>query len=115
MEINIKLNKNFTSQFNKLSNKYGEELAYLNGFGDNQLSYTDFIDNFIDKNTVADASVDSNSNVSHKDIVTLEREMPKPHSKLIAANKIFYEIQKKYGFKTACEWLEAEWVGQLYD
>ena len=114
MNINIKLNKNFTSQFNKLSDKYGEELAYLNGFGDNQLSYTDFIDNFIDKNTVADASVDSNSNVSHKDIVTLEREMPKPHSKLIAANKIFYELQKKYGFKTACEWFEAEWTGQLY-
>ena len=114
MNINIRLNKNFTSQFNKLSDKYGEELAYLNGFGDNQLSYTDFIDNFIDKNTVADASVDSNSNVSHKDIVTLEREMPKPHSKLIAANKIFYEIQKKYGFKTACDWFEAEWIGQLY-
>ncbi len=114
MNINIKLNKNFTSLFNKLSDKYGEGLAYLNGFGDDQLSYTDFIDNFVDKDTIADASIDGNSNVSHKDIVTLEREMPKPHSKLIAFNKVYYEIQKKYGFQAANEWLEMEWKGQLY-
>jgi hypothetical protein len=28
-EINIKLNKNFTTQFNKLQEKYGEEFAKL--------------------------------------------------------------------------------------
>ena len=114
MRINIKLNKNFTTQYNKLQAEFGTEIAELNGFGDEQLSYTDFISNFIDQQTVADASIDSNSNVSHKDIVTLEREMPKPHSKLLAFNKIYYEIQKKYGFKTANEWLRAEWIGQLY-
>lgn len=54
-------------------------MARINGFDDNQLSYTDFIDNFIDEKVVADASIDGNSNVSHKDIVTLEKEMPKPH------------------------------------
>ena len=76
--------------------------------------YTNFIDNFIDEKVVADASIDGNSNVSHKDIVTLEKEMPKPHEKLLAFNKIYYEIQKKYGFKAANEWLRAEWIGQLY-
>ena len=40
--------------------------------------------------------------------------MPKPHSKLLAFNKIYYEIQKKYGFKAANEWLEMEWMGKLY-
>ena len=114
MKINIRLNKNFTTQYNKLQAEFGTEIAELNGFGDEQLSYTDFISNFIDEQTVADASIDSNSNVSHKDIVTLEREMPKPHSKLLAFNKIYYEVQKKYGFKTANEWLRAEWIGQLY-
>jgi len=63
---------------------------------------------------VADASIDGNSNVSHKDIVTLEKEMPKPHEKLLAFNKIYYEIQKKYGFKAANEWLRMEWEGKLY-
>ncbi len=114
MKINIKLNRNFVTQYNKLQGEFGTDIAELNGFGDEQLSYTDFISNFIDKQVVADASIDSNSNVSNRDIVTLEREMPKPHSKLLAFNKIYYELQKKYGFKTANEWLRAEWMGQLY-
>ena len=114
MKIVIKLNKNFASQYNKLQAEFGTEIARLNGFDDEQLSYTDFIDNFIDKDTVADSSIDGNSNVGHKDIVTLEREMPKPHSKLLAFNKIYYEINKKFGFKTANEWLRMEWMGLLY-
>ena len=114
MNINIRLNKNFTTQYNKLQDEFGTDIAKINGFDDGQLSYTDFIDNFVDQKTVADASIDGNSNVSHKDIVTLEKEMPKPHEKLLAFNKIYYEIQKKYGFQTANEWLRAEWIGQLY-
>lgn len=114
MNINIKLNKNFTTQYNKLQDEFGTDIAKINGFDDGQLSYTDFIDNFVDQKTVADASIDGNSNVSHKDIVTLEKEMPKPHEKVLAFNKIYYEIQKKYGFQTANEWLRAEWIGQLY-
>jgi len=114
LNINIRLNKNFTTQYNRLQEEFGTDIAEINGFDDEQLSYTNFIDNFVDQSTVADASIDGNSNVSHKDIVTLEKEMPKPHEKLLAFNKIYYEIQKKYGFQTANEWLRAEWVGQLY-
>jgi hypothetical protein len=40
--------------------------------------------------------------------------MPKPHRKLIAFNKIYYEYQKAYGFKAANEWLRREWTGELY-
>ena len=114
MDIKVRLDKNFTTAYNRMSDKYGEELAYLNGFGDKQLSYTDFIDNFIDKDTVADVSVDGNSNVGNKDMRTLMNEMPKPHRKLLAYNKIFFELNKKYGFKTANDWLEKEWTKALY-
>lgn len=114
MKIDIKLVKNFVSQYNKLQSEFGTDIAKINGFDDGQLSYTDFIDNFVDESTVADASIDGNSNVSHKDIVTLEREMPKPHSKLLAFNKIYYEINKKFGFKIANDWLRMEWIGNLY-
>lgn len=114
MQINIRLSKNFTTQYNKLQAEYGTDIARLNGFDDEQLSYTDFIDNFIDTKTVADASIDGNSNVGRKDIVTLLNEMPKPHRKLLAYHKIYHELQKKYGFKVANAWLEAEWVGKLY-
>lgn len=114
MDLTIKLNKNFTTAFNKMQNEYGEELSRLNGFADSQLSYTDFIDNFVDSETVADASIDGNANVGQKDIVTLVNEMPKPHQKLLAFNKIYYEINKAYGFKTANDWLRNEWDGHLY-
>ena len=114
MNFNIKLDKNFTTQYNKLQGEYGPQIAKINGFDDGQLSYTDFIDNFIDEDTVADSSIDGNSNVRRKDIVTLLTEMPKPHRKLLAFNKIYYEYQKKYGFKEANEWLQREWTGELY-
>ena len=114
MNINIRLNKNFTTQLNKLREEFGEDFERLNGLADAQLSYTDFIDNFIDQDTVADASVDANANVGHKDIVTLLNEMPKPHRKLLAYNKIYYEIQKLYDFKTANAWLRAEFSKALY-
>jgi Oxygen-sensitive ribonucleoside-triphosphate reductase len=58
---------------------------------------------------VADASIDGNANVGHKDIVTMLNEMPKAHQKLLALNKLYYEMNKKYGFKTANDWLELEW------
>ena len=112
--ININLKKNFTTQYNKMQTEYGEEFAKLNGFADSQLSYTDFIDNFIDSATVADASVDGNANVSNKDMRTLMNEMPKSHRKLLCFNKIYYELNKKYGFKTANDWLRAEWTKALY-
>ena len=96
MDINIKLDRNFTTQINKLISEYGTEMARLNGFSEEQLSYTDFIDNFVDKQTVADASIDGNANVGTKDICSLTTEMSKPHSKLLAFNKIYHELNKKY-------------------
>lgn len=114
INIGITLDKDFITQYDKLQAEYGTEMAELNGFNDEHLSYTDFIDNFIDNETVADVSIDGNSNVRRKDIVTLLTEMPKPHRKLLAYNKIYFELKKKYGFKTANEWLAKEWTGQLY-
>lgn len=114
MNINVDLKRNFVNAYNKMQNDYGEDMAQLNGFAPGQLSYTNFIDNFIDSETVADASVDGNANVGQKDIVTLMNEMPKPHQKLLAFNKIYYEMNKKYGFQEANAWLNAEWDGHLY-
>lgn len=112
--INIKLDKDFTNHLEYLISKYGIELAKLNGFADEQLNYTDFIDNFIDKQTVADASIDGNANVGTKDICSLSTEMNKPHSKLLAFNKIFYELKKAHGLMRAKEWLNAEYLGNYY-
>lgn len=114
MNINIRLDRNFTIQYNALQEKYGGTFAKLNGFANSQLSYTDFIDNFIDADAVADASVDGNSNVSNPDMRTLMNEMPKPHRKLLAFNKIYHEINKLFSKKDADDWLENEWTKALY-
>ena len=89
MNINIKTAKNFATQLNKLDQEYGEEFIKLQGMDEDKLSLTDFINNFIVSENVANASVDANANISQKDIVTLISEMSKPHQKLLAFNKLY--------------------------
>lgn len=114
MDIKLKLKLNFVASLNKLKDKYGEKFEYLNGFHNSQLNFNDFIDNFVDSTNVVDVSNDQSANNSTKDIRTLMSDMMKPHSKLLAFNKIYYEITKRYGNKIADEWLENEWSGASY-
>lgn len=114
MDIKLKLNKDFERCLKDLQFQYGEEFEKINGLHESQLDFSDFINNFIDNDTVADASVDASSNVHNKDIVTLRSEMSKPHEKLLAYNKIFYEMKKEYGLAIAKEWFELEWNKALY-
>ena len=114
MDIKLKLNKNFVACLNKMTQKYGEKFERINGFHNENLNFNDFIDNFIDSKNVADVSIDANANSSTKDINTLKSDMMKPHMKLLAFNKIFYEITKKYGLSVAEEWFESEWNGAYY-
>jgi ribonucleoside-triphosphate reductase len=114
MNINIRTNRNFATQLNKLDQEYGEEFRNLQGLDEDKLSFTDFIDNFIDIDTVADASVDASSNIAQKDVVVLSSEMSKPHQKLLAFHKLYYEIHKMYGFKVANEAFEKMWNYAIY-
>ena len=112
MNININLDNDFERKLNKLKEKYGEEITKINGFSDEQLDYTDFIDNFVDDKALG---IDESANVPNKkDVRNLLEEMNKPHSKLLAFNKIYYETKKKYDKKTADKWLEDEFSGALY-
>ena len=113
MNIELKFNKDFERALNSLKDKYGEDFEILNGIHDSQLNFSDFIEAFVDKN-VADVTIDSNANASNKDIASFRSEKGKSIDKMIAANKIFYEIKKKYGLKTAKEWLETEYTGGFY-
>ena len=114
MDIKTKLNHNFVAKVNELRKKYGEEFEKINGFHNSNLNFSDFIDKFIDTSTLADATIDSNANNSIKDVSSMLREMSKPHQKLWAFNKIYYETVKKYGKEVADEWLEKEWNGEYY-
>lgn len=114
--IPLKLHDDFVAKINDLNEKYGPEFAELNGFSESQLNYTEFIDAFTADNnaTVADVTIDSSANTLSKDICSLEKEMPKPHSKLLAFHKFYYELEKEFGKERADEWLEAEWIGDFY-
>ena len=113
MDVEFKFNKDFERALNALREKYGEDFEILNGIHNSQMNFSDFIDAFVDKN-VADVTIDANANASSKDIASFRTEKGKSIDKVIAANKIFYEIKKKYGLKTAKEWLETEYTGGFY-
>lgn len=114
MEIQLKLSKDFERCLEELKKKYGEDFEYLNGIHPSQLDFSEFIDNFVDKDTVADSSIDPNANANHKDIRSFMTEKAKSEDKLFGLNKIFMEIKKRWGLRTAKQWLELEFSKALY-
>jgi ribonucleoside-triphosphate reductase len=114
LNIQVHQEDDFIYQFNHLKEKYGSDFQYLNGFHESQLDFSRFIAGFVDSGTVADTTIDGNANAKHKDICSLRGEKGKSEDKLFAFNKIYYELKKKYGKRTADQWLEDEWTGQFY-
>ena len=114
MEISIKLDKDFERTLDHLRDKYGEDFEFLNGVHPSQLDYSEFLNNFVDKKTLADASIDPNANANHRDIRSFMTEKGKPSDKLFSLSKIFREIKKQWGLKTAKEWLEQEFSKGFY-
>ena len=114
MEIQLRLNKDFERCLEELKKKYGEDFEIINGLHPSQLDFSEFIDSFVDKDTLADASIDPNANANHKDIRSFMTEKGKSEDKLFGLNKIFLEIKKMYGLRTAKMWLEAEFSRAFY-
>ena len=114
MNIELKLSRDFERCLEDLKKKYGEDFEYLNGIHPSQLDFSEFIDNFVDKDTLADASIDPNANANHKDIRSFMTEKGKSEDKLFGLNKIFYEIKKRWGLRTAKEWFEQEFSKGFY-
>ena len=114
MEIQLKLSKDFERCLEDLKKKYGEDFEYINGVHPSQLDFSEFIDNFVDKDTLADSSIDPNANANHKDIRSFMTEKAKSEDKLFGLNKIFLEIKKMFGLRTAKQWLEQEFSRGFY-
>lgn len=114
MDIQLKLTKDFERCLDDLKKKYGEDFEYINGLHPSQLDFSEFIDNFIDKGTLADASIDPNANANHRDIRSFMTEKGKSEDKLFALNKIFSTVKKQWGLRTAKQWLEAEFSRAFY-
>lgn len=114
MEITLNLNKDFERTLNSLKEKYGEDFEYINGVHPSQLDYSEFINKFLKNDTLADTTIDPNANANHKDVRSFINEKGKSSDKLFALNKIFYEMKKKWGLRTAKAWLEQEYSKGFY-
>ena len=114
MNIELNLNTDFERCLDDLRIKYGEDFEYLNGLHPSQLDYSEFLNKFVQQDTLADATIDPNANASHKDIRSFVTEKGKAEDKLFGLNKIFVEIKKKWGLRTAKAWLEQEFSKGLY-
>lgn len=114
MDITLKLTKDFERCLEDLKKKYGEEFEYINGIHPSQLDFSEFLEKFVDNDTMADATIDPNANARHKDIRSFMTEKGKSEDKLFALNKIFLEIKKKWGLRTAKQWLEQEFSKGFY-
>lgn len=114
MEITIKLNKDFERCLESLKRKYGEDFEYINGLHPTQLDCSEFLNKFTQQDTMADATIDPNANTNHKDIRSFITEKGKSEDKLFGLNKIFLEIKKQWGLKTAKQWLEQEFNKGFY-
>ena len=114
MDIELKLTKDFERCLEDLKKKYGEDFEYINGLHPSQLDFSEFIDNFVDKGTLADKSIDPNANARNKDIRSFMTEKGKSEDKLFGLNKIFSTIKKQWGLRTAKQWLEQEFSRGFY-
>lgn len=114
MNIELKLTKDFERALEDMKKKYGEDFEILNGISDSQLDYSSFLKKFVENKTLADSTIDPNANSRHRDIRSFITEKGKSEDKLFALNKIFSEIKKKYGLRTAKQWFEQEFSKGFY-
>lgn len=114
MQIELKLNKDFERTLDQLRVKYGEQFEYMNGVHPSQLDYSEFLNNFVKNDTLADTTIDPNANANHRDIRSFITEKDKAPDKLFGLSKVFSEIKKQWGLRTAKLWLEQEYSRGFY-
>lgn len=111
----LSLDNQFEDKLNELRSKYGEDMMRVEGMSNAQLDTNQFFANFMANNTVADASIDDNANVSGKNINTMINESQKPFLKLLSRNKIYIEMKEEFGKEVADEFLDKAVNGQIYE
>ena len=93
MDIGIKLNPDFERCLQILTDKYGNDFLFINGIHPSQLDFSEFLDKFVSKSTLADATIDPNANANYRDVRSFMTEKAKSEDKLFGLNKIFVTIK----------------------
>lgn len=97
-----------------LKSKYQQKLFDLDGIG-KQCDLASFSKEFFNnKTTVADISIDSNSNVDDSSVIAYENELPKPFFRLNSYYLLWKYMRKLYGTETANKTVEMQLIGDIY-
>ena len=114
MLTEIKLNKDFERALDALRIEFGEDFEYINGCHPSQIDYSEFLSHFVKNKTLADSTIDPNANAYHRDIRSFMTEKGKPLDKLFGLSKIFADMKKQWGLRTAKAWLKQEYTKGFY-
>lgn len=109
------LDRQFKNKLEELHDKYGTKMMEIEGMSPHQLDTCEFFKNFMNSNTIADATIDDNANVTNKNIRTMLDEGTKPFFKLLSRNKIYIEMKEEFGIEAANDFLESAVVGDIYE
>lgn len=109
------LDRQFQNKLEELRDKYGTQMMQIEGMSPEQLDTCNFFKNFMQTNTVADATIDDNANVTNRNIQTMLTEANKPFTKLLSRNKIYIEMKEEFGVDVANDFLESVVSGELYE
>lgn len=114
MQINITYEQEFNDLWERLKEKYPQQLFDMDGVG-KQLDLCKFSKQFFStKTTTADASIDSNANVDDISVIAYSTELKKPFEKLNSYYMLWKELKRLYGINTANEIIEMQISGDIY-
>lgn len=114
MYLKTTYDSNFEDLIMHLRSKYGQDLFDLEGIG-KQTDMSAFSKNFFSsKTTVADVSVDSNSNVDDMSIIAYNVELPKPFFRLNSLYLTWKYLKQLYDHPTANKAIEMQVIGDIY-
>lgn len=114
MYLNISYDTDFIELMLFLKAKYGQKMFDLDGIGV-QLDINNFSKDFFNnKTTTADISIDSNSNISTKDMIVYNTELPKSYFRLNAYYLIWKKLKQLYSRVEANKIIEMQLSGDIY-
>jgi len=113
MYVKISYDDEFVDQYMYLKSKHPKELFNLEGIGE-QLDIGKFSRNFFLSKSVADVSVDTNSNVDEQTVKAYESELPKPYFRLNSIYLIWKYLRRLYNTEVANEFFERQLTGEIY-
>jgi ribonucleoside-triphosphate reductase len=96
-----------------LKEKYGQKIFDAEGIG-KQSDMSTFSKEYFNSKVVADASVDSNSNVDDSSIIAYHVELPKPFFRLNSLFLTWKYLKQLYGIEVANKTIEMQINGDIY-